>query len=337
MVKKVYVGIDLLKFIMALMIVAIHVDPFAKNIWLSNIFQPLKDIAVPVFFIISSFLLFSKDNLGWEGLFHFAKRILVLYCVWFLIDFPYILSNKVYFNLHEFPNSIILLLKDLFLSYTFPGSWFLSALVVSVFIVFVLSKSIGRWCTFILSLSLSLYIYLHSILPDNMLTIYKWYALHVREEVYLSFPFALVWVSIGQILAKKPLINMSFISLSQKRNYLFLCGGVAIYIFYVLTNNLISLSVLKYLLAIFVFLLFKDMPIPAKPLFRWMRNCSIIMYLFHFALAGKKSLFLSVINKEGLAWDLSFYFLVVLLSLLFASIILLLERNKYFRFLKYTH
>lgn len=58
--KKNYNGLDLLKFIMALMVVMIHVKPNAHSLFLTTVFSPLMSISVPVFFVVSSVLLFSK-------------------------------------------------------------------------------------------------------------------------------------------------------------------------------------------------------------------------------------------------------------------------------------
>lgn len=62
--KKQYNGLDLLKFLMALMVVMIHVKPNIHSEFLSNVFTPFLNIAVPMFFVISSVLLFSKLNNG---------------------------------------------------------------------------------------------------------------------------------------------------------------------------------------------------------------------------------------------------------------------------------
>ena len=62
--RKQYNGLDLLKFIMALIVVMIHVKPNGHSDFLSHVFQPLQSISVPMFFVISSVLLFSKLNRG---------------------------------------------------------------------------------------------------------------------------------------------------------------------------------------------------------------------------------------------------------------------------------
>lgn len=62
--RKQYNGLDLLKFVMALIVVMIHVKPNGHSELLSHVFQPLQSISVPVFFVISSVLLFNKLNRG---------------------------------------------------------------------------------------------------------------------------------------------------------------------------------------------------------------------------------------------------------------------------------
>lgn len=56
MAEKNYDILDLIKFVFSIMIVAIHTE------LLPNILYPWLRLAVPLFFIISSFLLFSKIN-----------------------------------------------------------------------------------------------------------------------------------------------------------------------------------------------------------------------------------------------------------------------------------
>ena len=89
--KKVkYNGLDVLKFCMAICVVAIHTKPFITNDTLHSWVNPLLQTAVPVFFIISSFLLFKKLNkLDRKeqniALANYVKRIGLLYAIWFII------------------------------------------------------------------------------------------------------------------------------------------------------------------------------------------------------------------------------------------------------------
>lgn len=60
MKSKTYNGLDLLKFIMALFVVMIHVKPNVHSEVLTTMLDPIMSIAVPIFFILSSVLIFNK-------------------------------------------------------------------------------------------------------------------------------------------------------------------------------------------------------------------------------------------------------------------------------------
>ena len=65
MKNKTYNGLDLLKFIMALFVVMIHVKPNVHSEILTTVFNPILSIAVPIFFVLSSVLIFNKlTNIG---------------------------------------------------------------------------------------------------------------------------------------------------------------------------------------------------------------------------------------------------------------------------------
>ena len=60
--KKNYYGIDLLKFIMAVCVVAIHTQPLydIQSTVVQRLFDTITSLAVPYFFSVSGFVLFSK-------------------------------------------------------------------------------------------------------------------------------------------------------------------------------------------------------------------------------------------------------------------------------------
>lgn len=84
---KNYDVLDLTKLVLSIMIVAIHTSLFP------NILYPWLRLAVPLFFIISSFLLFSKVNnvsLTEKDIVvkNYIIRQLKLYLFWFIILLP---------------------------------------------------------------------------------------------------------------------------------------------------------------------------------------------------------------------------------------------------------
>ena len=58
--KKSFNGLDLLKFILALIVVMIHVKPNELSSTLTTLFAPLINVAVHLFFMVSSFLFYLK-------------------------------------------------------------------------------------------------------------------------------------------------------------------------------------------------------------------------------------------------------------------------------------
>lgn len=77
--------VDVMKLIMAILVVGIHTEPFGFNIWLDRGFGMITRLCVPFFFVISAYLYYSK-----AGNFRkYAKRILLLYIIWSLIYLPF--------------------------------------------------------------------------------------------------------------------------------------------------------------------------------------------------------------------------------------------------------
>lgn len=81
MKSKTYNGLDLLKFIMALFVVMIHVKPNAHSEILTTVFNPILSIAVPIFFVLSSVLIFNKLTNGGGTLRLLDTVNVYLYCI----------------------------------------------------------------------------------------------------------------------------------------------------------------------------------------------------------------------------------------------------------------
>ena len=83
MKSKTYNGLDLLKFIMALFVVMIHVKPNAHSEILTVMLNPIMSVAVPIFFVLSSVLLFNKlMKVNGGGMLRFLDIVSVWpYCI----------------------------------------------------------------------------------------------------------------------------------------------------------------------------------------------------------------------------------------------------------------
>lgn len=83
--EKVNATLDILKVIMAILVIGIHTEPFGFHIWFDRGFGIITRLCVPFFFVTSSYFYWLKDKAPW----HFIKRILVLYIIWSIIYLPY--------------------------------------------------------------------------------------------------------------------------------------------------------------------------------------------------------------------------------------------------------
>lgn len=327
--KKQYNTIDILKFIMALFVIMIHVKPNGHSELLTHFFAPFTSISVPVFFVISSMLLFKKLGKGDINLlFRYCKRIGVLYLCWFLIDIWFVFTNRPYFSL-GIGEGLLAFVKDVVFATTFPGSWYLSASIMGVIMVYFLNKIFHPAIVFLFTFFIAIYIVKIQLFPESMHCVYDWYAATFRDKVHLSFPAQMIWISLGYIIslklsniekAKKILLPLSCVA--------FLIGfGLSVFFHYFVCRIIMAVSVVCFCLLI---------EIPPKPIYKRLRNYSILMFFFHFCIAGKMRFFTGILG-DSIVTNWLFYLIVVTISVIFADVVLKLEKTKYFAFLKYIH
>lgn len=198
---------DIVKFIMALMVVAIHSSLFPMVLY------PWLRLAVPMFFIISSYFFFGNlrkletDKEKNQRLWKYVKRNLILYSFWFVVLLPYTLYVRQYFD-NGVLSGIFKFIKSLLFGSTFPASWFIQASIVSVTVVYFASKKIKN--RYLLVLSLLIYGFTvfrssyWSIIEDVTL-INRVY--NVYEFIFSSPMFnassAFIWIIIGKLFAEK--------------------------------------------------------------------------------------------------------------------------------------
>ena len=140
--KKQYFAIDLMKFVLAVLLICAHVSseklsfPVYIDVWFS-----LYIIAVPFFFTTSAFFFFKKltneedKSARLQHYKRYTKRILLMYLMWSLIYTCFIVAHWVQtdsLTLEAFG-------KHVFYSITYssyPTIWFLPSLWVAVSLVY---------------------------------------------------------------------------------------------------------------------------------------------------------------------------------------------------------
>lgn len=328
--RKVIPGLDILKFIMALLIVAIHSEAVNDIPIVYEVTNPVIMSAVPMFFVISAFLLFRKIRQSQlsgqqerEILLHFTWRLFLLYSFWMVVQFPLVIHTRHYLSM-SFIEFIYNFLLDIAFRSTFHGAWFFSALVVGTWLIYFASKMLKDKTIWILPLFVALYIYHADELSVQSQTFWFWYQENVINPQN-SFLVSLFWISAGFILANPDIIE----KIENLRNNYVMGGlfGIA----WLLSIMLLDLRVIMVLP---LFVLFYNWNLESKPVYKMMRQSSILIFTLHFIFIG----FFRMVcpNVELLQHGYFLYVILVLLCLLSSLVILKLKDYKIFSWLKYS-
>lgn len=324
--KKIISGVDVMKFIMAFLIVDIHVQgslitppPLQKYV-----ISPIESLAVPTFFVISSFLFFRKTRYAEKQLIlilHFLKRLCVLYLFWCVVWSPVIYMQKEYFH----PMSAwipLYMVRDFFFGNMFDASWFLGALLVGVPMVWgiirILKKDI-----LVLIIPFLVYLYLQYVkeLPSGWAVPYDWY--NSFKDPRLAFPGSLLWIAMGYVMANKKVIAW----MKRVKN---IWAWMAVLLFLVLTHFIPILP--KVLCVASLFVAAYTWQLPEHPqLYRRFRTYSVLFYVIHDCF--KK------IPKQLFGWENGFVLFIVTITFCFlaSEVIMRMKDVKGFGWLRYAY
>ena len=210
--KTQYYGLDLLKFLMALLVAARHVIQIyypAESRWRLVIGNWLSNLAVPVFFVIAGFLLFKKlTNTDWTIIRRYVCRILKLYILWCIIYWPIDI-----YNWHQSGEPVLKTILFYFQSFLFSSTitqlWYLPALATACLIVWAGYKAgLKIWMLLLLTSLLFIfgcscnnqYFLEHS--PRKIQEFIHWYApifLTTRNGVF----YGSLYVTLGLWFSRK--------------------------------------------------------------------------------------------------------------------------------------
>ncbi len=156
--KKYYPFLDLLKYACCILIVCIHTRPTYYCPEYTPLLTSFTSLAVPLFFMISSYLVGGKLQYGSADipvLKHFVKRLFILYTVWAVAIFP-----SWFFGFYwKHPDDWYILLPfRFFFQSAAHGSWFILALIYGLPVCYLLNRGIGKWATTILLLAFDTYV-----------------------------------------------------------------------------------------------------------------------------------------------------------------------------------
>jgi peptidoglycan/LPS O-acetylase OafA/YrhL len=272
-----YNAIDIAKFVMALLVVAIHTHPEneIENKLILDIINCIYSIAVPFFFVASGFFLYNKlKTQDYENQLIYTRgwinRIARLYILWTIIYLPYAIIgfNKDSITLIK---CIIVYLRNVLLvgeNYLSWPLWYLLAMIVVGCIYYVFIKFRINWKTTVL---VAIFLAIGGIILENegggiYFTLFK----TTKNGLFVGFPYMVLVFSIARygIIKSKLLIL-----------FIILCFGVMSYF---------GISIAGYGLAyaFFSFVLNIELHDKADDRYLKARTISLVVYLVHMIWVG---------------------------------------------------
>lgn len=337
--RKSYDSFDLFKFSAAIVVVLAHTRFLgdSRYHWL----HPWIRIAIPVFFMVSAFLFFSKfDRLPDEEkngyLWKFVKRDLTLYLFWFIVFLPFTFVYRDYAH-----KGLKQLFGTIFLGSSFPASWYLMALAIGIVIVAKLDRGIGRWllpvAAFLMYLvCLGQYTWRHVADQLGVSGIYAIPDLRFANNFFV----APIWIWIGRLfynyqdklraVSRKIVILLFVVSLVLlwlEHNYLYTHGHFTMY------NDVYLLVLLSGPLLFWIVL---QLDIKLKHA-KFMRCMSTLIYCLHATFIECLRIYV-ILPKFG-AYELPISLLCFFATLAFSFLFgwLILKGSEKFKILKYAY
>jgi len=316
--KRNLYGIDLMKFIAAMLVVAGHVRPFLSYSLTLDVFviHVLARVTIQFFFMSAGFLLFRKIEFPLHGnekndkiIFQYCKRVLTLFVIWMGIYTGVALAyfvSQIGFNYYGF-----------YIFYRFLQEsshlWYLSALVIAVLLVY--------WALHHLSfkkvLILGVILYLIGLFGDAYYGIAGNIGIGGVVKFYLELFntsrngifFGFFFVAMGAYFAKsgfrikRPYPGF-FISMVLLTVEVFMLRSYSSPLNYNLLFFALPASV-------YLFSGMLELNLKERGIYRWLRDGSLIVYLVHPLFIMLLPIGLSMINARWIySNSLVQYFLV---------------------------
>lgn len=365
-IKENYNSIDLVKFICSLLVVILHASSYcladmaeegrvptgASNgplitYVLPFIFSVLR-IAVPFFFISSSFFLFKKVNKCStekeknQAIKKYCLRILRLYLFWLILSLPYMLDKFLFNSGYDVLTGLGVYAIKIICFDAFDGAWYLGATIFSALFVYLLSKKVNNTSLVVISLVL----YITAILDSTYFNLFglrsnsTFMFFQANTPIYLSVFNGFVYFTVGKLFAE----NENRLSTKKSLILTILCF-IIMYVELTLSNYFglnyaTDCFVMLLPFSCFFFQLIINIKLKDKRTYRFIRKSSTFIYLSHFSILYIFFRFVNVFNwsifKTSIPVMILTYFAVVGICITTYLIVKSLSKVKGLGWLKYS-
>ena len=277
MSKKI--NIDIWRFIVSFLIVAIHISPFAKISPEFDFFftRILGRIAVPLFLMITGYYILDRALKDKQVLVDYTKKILKIYLLCILLYLPINIYMGSFKNI-----DIITILKDVFINGTLYHLWYFPALIVGVWITYYLVKKLGRKKALIATILL----YIIGVFGDSYygITIMNQITKNIYEFMFNIFDYTRnglfyvpIFICLGHIIKADTRKNTKFDLLYALLFFILMSVEGSILHYYNLQRHD---SMYLFLIPLMYFL-FCYLMEPSKTSNKKIRNIATYIYIFH--------------------------------------------------------
>lgn len=326
-VKKTIYGFDLLKIIMAILIIAAHTHLFEEYDILAALRGNIASIAVPTFMAISAYFFFKKiykapkEENTKPILLKTVKRLALLFICWYILMLP--MTYVKFISVATIKETIF----AIFFSCTFNGYWFIKALIINTCIFYLFRKNYSLIIFTIFAWLIYLFFSYN----------YIYHFIEFPYHPYYSFYYHLAYYSVGVLFARygEPILKRYVNRRPIILIWLFL---LLLCFFFDCVNPIYRLCSIPLL-----FILFHQLDLESKPYYKTMRDMSIILYMVQFVLIwiydGICNMWLQSDSMiyGVLQHSVSRFVIVTAISVSIALIILKYEKYPKLNFLHYLH
>lgn len=333
--KVSYYGIDVIKFLFALLVVTAHFDPFGDVSGTASYIARhyVARMTVPFFYLATAFFLFRKLDIrrpDWRLAGGYLKRILRLYLVWVCLYLPLMVLEAVQSGASAWDMLLFDLRHVLVIGYY--HFWFLHALLVASVLVFAMLRA-GLSLPWVLAVTFCLYLYglcghtYHDLfaaqLGGTWLSGLMDWLMAVLITPRNGIFFAGVYMALGAWLAVYraelprrwlyPLLALSWLLFWGEVSWINPMSGAREFDMYLMA---LPVSVLTFMWA-------RQLVLPAGRIYGHLRNLSMLIYYIHF---GVILVYLDVIRMYT-GWQghsVMVYLVVIAVSCLLGELIMYL-------------
>lgn len=331
-----FVGIY--KFILALLVVAIHVEPFSGDLafYINNC---LARIAVPSFFVLSAYFLFDKlINNDWDAKIFWKnqKHLTKYYGIWLLLHCPVVLS-RLWETSSDIPNYLWLVFQAVCLKGPYGALWFLPATIMAIALVYWIGKKWGPYPCLIISFPLFLFAALETeyfglieditwmeIVNNGLVAVFGWLA----NGLTFGFFFCSIGFFIASTKNKSRNIKFDIAALFVSAILLFIeTTIVRDYKLAVSYGAMLLLIPTVYFIVQILLRLPKTTDSKLITKARYLQNMSLLIYPMHFAIMELMEYFLRD-NKTYMSNTVLQYMVVCTINLTLGALIIYLGEKK---------